>query len=155
MTSIEEGVQFDLNADGETEQLSWTRSDSNDGFLVMDRDQDGTINDGTELFGNRSPECLGENKNGYAALAFYDSPENGGNADGLIDAQDSVFHFLQIWMDYSHDGLADPDELLFLSEVGIDAIELQYKASLKQDQYGNLFRFRSKVHIIPTGRELI
>ncbi len=74
---------FDLNADGTEEEISFTEQGS--GFLALDKNKDGEINDGSELFGTKSG-------NGFADLAEYDEDGN-----GWIDENDSVFEDLSIW----------------------------------------------------------
>jgi hypothetical protein len=84
-------------------------------------------------------------KTDFAALAEFDKPENGGNGDGLISSSDSVFSKLLVWVDYNHDGISQPEELKHLSDYHIEAIELNYREDKRVDQFGNAFRFRSKI----------
>ena len=74
---------FDLNADGTEEEISFTEQGS--GFLALDKNKDGEINDGSELFGTKSGD-------GFKDLAEYDEDGN-----GWIDENDSVFDDLSIW----------------------------------------------------------
>lgn len=97
---------FDLDADGETEEVSGFTSNS--GFLALDRNNDGKINDGRELFGT-------ESGNGFKDLAAYDKDGN-----GWIDEDDEVFSRLKIWTKDSNGN----DKLISIKEAGLGAIYL-------------------------------
>ena len=102
----EQKYSFDIDSDGTADQISFAGPGS--GFLALDRNNDGQINDGGELFGTRSGD-------GFEDLAAFDSDGN-----NWIDESDAVFDKLRIWM-------KDPsgrDQLVALGQAGVGAIYL-------------------------------
>jgi|GEM_PF-1295942 len=108
-----EGVLFDMTNDGILDKTSWI--DADDGFLVVDKNGDGVINNQSEMFGNTD-----QHADGFANLAQYDT-----NGDGKIDANDAGFNDLKIWQDINQDGISQADELYGLDDAGIASISLQ------------------------------
>jgi hypothetical protein len=145
LTSAANGVKFDIATAGVPIQMGWT-ANANNAFLVLDRNGDGVINSGAEMFGNFTPQPSSQNPNGFLALAVYDDPANGGNGDGIIDAHDQIFSRLRLWVDANHDGISQPGELHTLPEMGVFSISLNYSLSTRTDEFGNLFRYRGTVN---------
>jgi hypothetical protein len=105
-------VLFDLDGNGTKENTGWTKANGDDAFLVIDKNNDGKINDITEMFGNRDVP-------GFKQLATYDS-----NKDGLINATDTQFNLLKLWNDKNANGVVDSGELTTLAANGIKEISL-------------------------------
>ena len=143
LTSLQGGVQFTFFPAKATVQTSWTDSAYSNGFLVLDRNGDGVINDGSELFGTETPQPPTTTPNGFNALAVYDLAVNGGNGNGVIDPGDAVWQRLRVWIDSNHDGVSQPNELHALSDFGISQLDLRYRLSLYTDQFGNQFRYEA------------
>ena len=117
-TDLVNTAYFDLDANGFVEKTNWI--DAVDGFLALDRNGDGVVNDGGELFGDRTIKKDGSTAlNGFDALRDLDS-----NGDGVIDALDNLFTDLRVLTDVNGDGVIDFDELITLEEAGITSIDV-------------------------------
>ena len=137
LTSIDDGTYFDLDGDGSIDEASWIESDGNfdDAFLALDRNGDGEINSGRELFGDQYGE-----EHGYAELAKLDS-----NDDGVIDTKDDIYKDLKLWADMDKDGQVGEGELRTLEEMGVKSISLETSGEKGTDfdEHGNDISFKS------------
>ena len=149
-TGLEEAVEFDLDADGVTETLGWTDGAEEEAFLVLDRNGNGRIDDGTELFGGASPQPESSEPEGFKALRVFDEPAQGGTGDGWITAEDAVYPLLRLWLDRNHDGVSQPEELSSLAARGVEGLELRVVDSRRRDRHGNELRWAS--HLLTEGR---
>lgn len=130
-SGADDPVLFDLDIDGKPDRLTWTARGSEVAFLAIDHGLDGVIASGAELFGNRP----GYFANGFETLKVYDS-----NHDDLIDHNDSVWPFLRLWTDVSHDGISQAGELQTLDSAGVQGLSLAYHETARADRNGNEFR---------------
>jgi hypothetical protein len=134
--SVQNGTKFDLSADGSSVQTGWVAP--SDGLLVLDRNQDGIINDGSELFGTSTTLQNGLKAiDGYQALSELDS-----NQDGVINSQDTAFSKLGVWIDSNSDAQTDDGELKSLSDL--DIVQLNLNANIaRESSQGNLIGLTS------------
>ncbi|HEX6640584.1 MAG TPA: hypothetical protein VF215_05695, partial [Thermoanaerobaculia bacterium] len=108
LTSASEGVFFDIDADGLAERIAWTDGNTNLAFLARDRNHNGRIDDGSELFGNYTKLRNGVTAaNGFEALAELDT-----NGDSVVNSADSSWQDLLLWVDHDHDGRSSAEELI-------------------------------------------
>jgi hypothetical protein len=137
------GVYFDINADGVRDHLQWVRSGGDEGFLALDRNGDGVVDDGSELFGVGTPMILegGSAPNGFVGLAQYDSRQLGGNDDGLITEADAIWPQLRIWVDANADGVSTYSEMRTLKSYGITALETIPRIRKYVDPAGNVIPY--------------
>lgn len=110
-TGVDRGVAFDIDGDGTTDRTSFVSG--GDAFVALDRNGNGVIDSGRELFGDQNGDA-----NGFLALAAYD-----GNGDRRIDAQDAVYSDLRL-LRIGADGR---QQLATLAEAGVRAIDLDYR----------------------------
>lgn len=142
-----EGPMFTINDMGRKFRLGWPNA-ADDVWLWLDRNANGIVDNGGELFGNATRLSNGRPApNGFVALAELD-----GNADRRIDASDAAFDRLQVWSDRSRDGVSQHDEISDLGDVGVVAIELAYRESRRTDRNGNVYRYRAVLHLSGKNR---
>jgi hypothetical protein len=118
---------FDMDGDGFKERTAWV--EQGDGLLVLDRNGNGVIDNGTELFGNFTPLVRGNSaSDGFEALLQYDE-----NRDGIIDHNDAPYNQLKVWMDDNANGITDTGELKTLQEAKVASLKLNayYKSQRK------------------------
>jgi hypothetical protein len=126
LSSAADGANFDITGNGGTNRTAFVRGD--DAFLALDRNGNGRVDNGRELFGDQNGA-----RNGFEELAKYDSDRN-----AVIDSRDGIYESLRLLHDKSGDGRVDFDEMSTLSEMGIESIHLRYQAGKdKGDGKGN------------------
>lgn len=126
------GTFFDYDGNGFAERTGWATS--GDGNLVRDLNGNGKIDNGTELFGDRTQLKNGQTAaNGFVAMADLDS-----NGDGKLDSLDTAWSELKVWQDSNQDGVTDVGELKTLAELGIESIATGYTTNTSTDANGNI-----------------
>ena len=126
-------VHFDGDGDGVTESMAWTALDSKDGFLWLDANGNGTVDDGTELrFGDPdSNPSVADWASTFDTLAALEA--RAGDADGVITPEDPIWSRLGVWVDRNHDGISTPEELSSLDEKAVVAIDLDARLVASTD----------------------
>lgn len=138
LTSVSKGVRFDLDNDGLRERVSWTQKDAEFAFLAIDRNADGKITNGSELFGDRT---LTRPLNGFIALQTL-MPQDPNGDDAAIEEGDPLFDLLLLWTDRNQNGLSEPDELQPAKNV-VTRIGVGYNREPGNvDKHGNEFLYR-------------
>jgi hypothetical protein len=142
LTDPAQGVLFDLNGDGRLELVAWTAPGSKLAFLALDRNGNGTIDSGAELFGNHTLPGAG---NGFAALS-QSTP-----CKGLVREGCALYEQLLLWEDDNHDGISAAEELHKFSDhyLGISG---GYVDDGLRDKYGNEFRLRGTAAVRDPGK---
>ncbi|MEQ6342247.1 MAG: calcium-binding protein [Gammaproteobacteria bacterium] len=114
-----QGVLFDHNGDGVKTATGWVGAD--DGLLVWDRNGNGMIDNGAELFGDNTLQSTSTAASGFNALRDLNT-----NGDGRIDAADAQFANLRVWRDLNQDGASQANELFTLGTFGITSLDVGY-----------------------------
>lgn len=141
LSGSDDPVIFDLTGDGIAERTGWTARDSTVAFLAWDRNQDGAVTSGRELFGNYTLLASGTRAaNGFAALAQLDL-----NDDGVLTSTDPIWARLLLWVDLNHNALSEPDELTPLASTEIVSIETDCRFIGRKDGHGNEFRQAGRI----------
>lgn len=146
-TSPDSGVEFDLDSDGVAERIAWV-GNPRDAFLFLDLNGNNLVDDGRELFGNYTVLLDGTRAvHGFEALAELDLPDLAGNGDGTIDQWDWGYHLLGLWLDWNLNGVSEAGELVSLAESRVRSISLTYFRNRRQDRFGNLLTYWSRVRL--------
>lgn len=140
LTSIDDGVVFDINADGRPDRVSWTEAGSNNRFLAIDWNGNGRIDDGAELIGNHTVKGA---RNGFEALLmlYQEAKGTGGN---ISEDTPALYAKLLLWDDANHNGQSEASELEPFAKYFSD-MDLAWKEDSRRDGHGNLFAYQGFV----------
>jgi hypothetical protein len=143
LTGLADPVTFDLGPLGGRQEIAWTARGSALMFLALDRNGNGVIDDGSELFGTATPTRIARTaRNGFVALAEFDT-----NRDALIDESDPIWPSLLLWLDWDHDAVSRADEVTAVATTGVTSIELPHRWKLRRDAHGNHFAYEGNLHL--------
>lgn len=150
LKALEHGVNFDLDNNGFAEKTAWIGTE--DAFLALDRNGNGKIDNGGELFGDQVILKDGSKSvSGFEALKELDD-----NGDGMIDSDDADFDRLLIWTDKNHNGKSETEELIGLEEAGIKSVSLDSdETSIVDDETGTRIAETADVTIERDGTETV
>lgn len=133
LTSVEDGVSFDMDGNGVPERTAWTAPNSRLALLAIDMNGDGRITSGLELVGDR---LVAGKTNGWDALISLAPP----NTTKLTEEHE-LFRRLLLWEDRNHDGVSQESELQPAGNV-VAEIGLGYVPHNRRDRHGNKFVFQ-------------
>lgn len=140
LTSPADGILFDFWGNGRPIPMPWP-VDGSSAWLVLDRNDNGTVDDGGELFGNGTLLTDGTRaEHGFIALADLDH-----NRDGVVDRSDPAFDRLALWVATVRGGVIETSALVPLASAGIDALSVYFRESRRTDRWGNVFKYRAPV----------
>jgi hypothetical protein len=152
LTSYPDGVMFDLHSKGNPIQLGWTEPESEVGILALDRNGNGAIDSGFELFGSITKMSNGHlASNGFEALIDLDGGP--GVSDGQISPSDASYSLLRLWFDDNHDGVSQPNELRSLADSGVTALFTEYRETPRMDNNGNYYWLQGEALVTKHGSE--
>ena len=143
LTSVDDGVLFDIDADGDAEQVSWPEPSSNVAFLAIDHEGDGRVSSGRDLIGNHTVPGVTSAPNALLRLA---TDAIGGELRGSVDSEHPLFRRLLLWTDDNHNGVSEGSELVPAGEL-LAAVGLGFGFHHREDAHGNQSRFRGFVHV--------
>jgi hypothetical protein len=151
LTGKDDPVLFDIDANGRPIHMAWTAAGAPMAFLALDRNNNGKIDDGSELFGNHTPLPSGTSAvNGFEALAQCDA-----NHDGVIDGNDPVWSSLLLWTDLNHDGVSQANEMASIGTSEVTGISVTDHWTGRRDGSGNTFRYESTVWMSGIGKRAV
>jgi hypothetical protein len=145
LTSLQGGIQFDIDADGDLDRVSWTEPGSDVAFLALDRDGDGRITSGKELIGGHGVSGATNGPNALSALA---QEALGGEQRAMVDSRNPLFFRLLLWTDGNHNGVSELHELRSAQHL-VSAIGLGFSRHHRRDRHGNESRYRGFVYAGP------
>ncbi|WP_321161943.1 beta strand repeat-containing protein [Verminephrobacter aporrectodeae] len=154
ISPLSRNIQFDTDGDGIKTGTAWANAD--DGILAWDRNGNGLIDSGRELFGDETLLANGQKAtHGFTALGELDvggaQGTVGGAGDGVFDAKDAQYANLRVWRDLNQDGISQTGELQTLAEAGIASIGLSSTAT--STDYGDAQLVQSGSFIRSNGSE--
>lgn len=145
-TGLKDLVSFDIDGDGLSEHTTWISARGRHGFLAMDRNANGLIDGGGELFGIGTDLPDGRKAvHGFEAIGAYDLAAFGGNGDGILSPEDRIWPSLRVWLDLNHDGVSRRPEIKTLDEVNVASVDLAYSDLDWTDAHGNRHLYEGRV----------
>lgn len=143
LSGSDDPVLFDIDGDGASNRITWSARGSALAFVAADRNGNGVVDHGGELFGNWTVLASGARaRNGFEALEELDS-----NGDGLVSDLDARWQLLWLWVDANHDGVSQAAELQTIDASSVTALETAYHWTGRRDPEGNFFGYESVVHV--------